>query len=80
MRYDSTAASAICAMQGSVRDALDCGLLCSPGSYMAPSAVLELAHDVAAAMLHLHSEGIVHGDLKAGECCSSITSAQIKMT
>ncbi|KAF8060547.1 D-xylose 1-dehydrogenase NADP(+) 2 [Scenedesmus sp. PABB004] len=52
--------------EGSLRDALDCGLLCKPGSCMAPSAVLTLAHDVAAAMLHLHSEGIVHGDLKAG--------------
>lgn len=27
--------------------------------------MLSLAHDVAAAMLHLHSEGVVHGDLKA---------------
>jgi serine/threonine protein kinase len=52
--------------QGSLRDALDCGLLAKPGSFLAPSAVLALAHDVAAAMLHLHSEGIVHGDLKAG--------------
>lgn len=56
----------LCAVQGSLRDALDCGSLCKPGSYLAPSAVLSLAHDVAAALLHLHSEGIVHGDLKAG--------------
>jgi serine/threonine protein kinase len=27
--------------------------------------VLTLAHDVACAMLHLHKERIVHGDLKA---------------
>jgi len=53
-------------MQGSLRDALDCGLLAKPGGFLAPSAVLTLAHDIAAAMLHLHSEGIVHGDLKAG--------------
>ena len=52
--------------EGSLRDALDCGLLTRPGSFLAPSAVLALAHDVASAMLHLHSEGIVHGDLKAG--------------
>lgn len=28
--------------------------------------MLRIAHDIAAAMMHLHSEGIVHGDLKAG--------------
>jgi hypothetical protein len=41
-------------LQGSLRDALDCGLLSKPGSYLAPSVVLTLAHDVCAAMLHLH--------------------------
>ncbi|KIY91594.1 hypothetical protein MNEG_16370 [Monoraphidium neglectum] len=51
--------------EGSLRDALDCGLLCTPGSFLSPSSVLALSHDVASAMLHLHSEGIVHGDLKA---------------
>lgn len=52
--------SAMCLLtQGSLRDALDCGLLAKPGGFLAPSAVLALAHDVAAAMLHLHSEGIV---------------------
>ncbi|KAF6253981.1 hypothetical protein COO60DRAFT_363306 [Scenedesmus sp. NREL 46B-D3] len=51
--------------EGSLRDALDCGVLSKPGSYLAPSVVLTLAHDIAAAMLHLHSEGIVHADLKA---------------
>jgi serine/threonine protein kinase len=54
------------ALQGSLREALDCGLLAKPGGFLPPSAVLALAHDVSAAMLHLHSEGIVHGDLKAG--------------
>ncbi|KAI8470186.1 MAG: hypothetical protein J3K34DRAFT_521543 [Monoraphidium minutum] len=51
--------------EGSLRDALDCGLLFTPGSFLPPPSVLALAHDVASAMLHLHSEGIVHGDLKA---------------
>lgn len=60
-------------MQGSLRDALDCGYLCKPGSYLAPSAVLALAHDVAAALLHLHSEGIVHGDLKAGNVMLTVS-------
>lgn len=41
-------------LQGSLRDALDCKLLSKAGSYMAPSVVLTLAHDIAAAMLHLH--------------------------
>lgn len=37
--------------------------------------MLALAHDVAAAMLHLHSEGIVHGDLKAGNVMLTSSSA-----
>lgn len=32
---------------------------------MAPAAATLLLRDVAAAMLHLHSEGVIHGDLKA---------------
>ncbi len=64
-----------CVLQGSLRDALDCGLLAKPGGFLAPSTVLALAHDVAAAMLHLHSEGIVHGDLKAGNVMLTSSSA-----
>ena len=53
-------------IQVSLRDALDSGLLGRPGTYsVPPPLLLTIAHDVAAAMLHLHSEGIVHGDLKA---------------
>lgn len=48
-----------CCMQGSLRDALDCGMLTKPGSFLAPSAVLTLAHDVAAAMMHLHRCAVV---------------------
>jgi hypothetical protein len=44
----------VMSLQGSLRDALDCDLLSKPGSFMAPSVVLTLAHDIAAAMLHLH--------------------------
>lgn len=51
--------------EGSLRDALDCGLLCPRGGFIDTCIVLAFAHDVAAALLHLHSEGIVHGDLKA---------------
>lgn len=54
---------------------MDCGLLAKPGGFLAPSAVLALAHDVAAAMLHLHSEGIVHGDLKAGNVMLTSSSS-----
>jgi hypothetical protein len=49
----------VCCLQGSLRDALDCGLLSKPGSYLAPSVVLTLAHDICAAMLHLH-RSVVH--------------------
>jgi serine/threonine protein kinase len=54
---------------------LDCGLLAKPGGFLAPSAVLALAHDVAAAMVHLHIEGIVHGDLKAGNVMLTSSSS-----
>ena len=48
---------------GSLRDALDRGALRAGGGngFLEPRAVLAIAHDVAAAMYHLHSEGIVHG-------------------
>ncbi|KAF8060546.1 RPL6 [Scenedesmus sp. PABB004] len=54
--------------QGTLRDALDRKLLLrgSGAAMLQPALVLSLAHDVAAALLHLHSEGVVHGDLKAG--------------
>lgn len=73
--------------EGSLRAALDCGLLVDPED--APSSgvtgditgdaagdaalpltgleyVVSLAHDVAVAMMHLHSENMLHGDLKVG--------------
>jgi serine/threonine protein kinase len=55
-------------MQGSLRGALNQQRLVDPSSpYRLPAVhlVLALAHDVACAMLHLHSEQIVHSDLKA---------------
>jgi hypothetical protein len=53
-------AAAAC-FQGTLREALDRRLLpVLPGSSMPhPSVVNSLAHDIAAAMLHLHHEGIV---------------------
>jgi hypothetical protein len=54
--------------QGSLREGLDRGLLKAPSSFLAPHIVLALAHDVAAAMLHLHSEGIVHGGCSLRGC------------
>lgn len=51
--------------QGSLRQALDSGLLRNPSSGATHLAVaLGLAHDVACAMLHLHSDNILHSDLK----------------
>eukprot|EP00775_Hariotina_reticulata_P007113 gene7113-7327_t len=54
--------------QGTLREALDRRRLQrgAQQKFLIPAIVLSLAHDVAAAMLHLHSEGVVHGDLKAG--------------
>lgn len=51
--------------QGSLRAALDAGVLrdASTGATHLPVAI-GLAHHVACAMLHLHSDGILHGDLK----------------
>jgi serine/threonine protein kinase len=48
-----------------LRDALDRCALCGAGGRPLPSTVLSLAHDIASAMMHLHAEGIVHGDVKA---------------
>lgn len=46
--------SSLC-VQGTLRTALDKGLLKQPGAaYMDPALALLLARDVAAAMLHLH--------------------------
>jgi serine/threonine protein kinase len=55
-------------LQGSLRGALNQQRLIDPSSpYRLPAIhlVLALAHDVACAMLHLHTEQIVHADLKA---------------
>ncbi|WIA35332.1 hypothetical protein OEZ86_003786 [Tetradesmus obliquus] len=57
--------------QGTLRDALDNGMLLrgrdssSSSRCMHPGLALGLAQDIAAALLHLHAEGVVHGDLKA---------------
>lgn len=57
-----------CAVQGTLREALDRRRLQRgpQQKFLIPAIVLSLAHDVAAAMLHLHNEGVVHGDLKVG--------------
>jgi hypothetical protein len=48
-------------LQGTLREALDRKRLPRlPGTtFLQPLVVLTLAHDIAAALLHLHSEGIV---------------------
>uniref|UniRef100_A0A383W883 Protein kinase domain-containing protein n=1 Tax=Tetradesmus obliquus TaxID=3088 RepID=A0A383W883_TETOB len=57
--------------QGTLRDVLDNGMLLrgrgssSSSRCMHPGLALGLAQDTAAALLHLHAEGVVHGDLKA---------------
>ncbi|KAF6262437.1 kinase-like domain-containing protein [Scenedesmus sp. NREL 46B-D3] len=54
--------------EGSLRQALNRGRLADPSSGDSAPALhlaLALAHDVACAMLHLHSEHLIHADLKA---------------
>lgn len=48
-------------LQGTLREALDSKSLplMQETSFPDPLVVLSLAHDIAAALLHLHSEGIV---------------------
>ena len=48
-------------MQGTLREALDRRRLprLDGTSFVHPVVVLSLSHDIAAALLHLHSEGIV---------------------
>ncbi len=79
--------------EGSLRSALDCGLLADPSppsphraaadddspALSGLDCVLSLAYDVAVAMLHLHSENMLHGDLKANNVllarCSGAAAA-----
>ncbi len=49
--------------KGCLRDALDEGAFMADQGLNYP-AVLEVAADVAKAMLHLHSLNVLHGDLK----------------
>jgi hypothetical protein len=48
-------------LQGTLREALDkCRLPRLPGTtFPHPAVVFSLCHDITAALLHLHSEGIV---------------------
>jgi hypothetical protein len=68
--------------EGSLRTGLDYGLLtdvpAAPGASASGVSsagrtglgyALSLAHDVATAMLHLHSENMLHGDLKVRPAC-----------
>lgn len=68
-------ASPPCRPQGSLRAALESRLLADPGSGRPHYAsVLGLALGVARAMHHLHSEGVLHGDLKVGVTCVLCTA------
>jgi hypothetical protein len=63
-------------LQGTLREALDKRRLLQPGqALVAPAAVTLLLRDVAAAMLHLHCEGVIHGDLKAANVSTSAAAA-----
>jgi hypothetical protein len=54
------ASLAVCCAQGTLREALDAGLLlrgAAGGRFVAPGLAVGLAQDIAAAMVHLHGEG-----------------------
>lgn len=71
--------------QGTLREALDRNSFCSKSSSGGSSedalllpdlrTVLPLAVDIMSALVHLHSEGILHGDLKAANVLLSEATA-----
>lgn len=61
-------------MQGTLREALDRRILHGEGvKYLPRESILSLCHDVAAALLHLHSQGELTGQVPV---CATMTMVQ----
>lgn len=65
-------------MQGTLREALDRRTLHGPGiKYLPRESIVCLCHDIAAALLHLHSQGEAACSRQGRHAYACLTSARV---